>query len=141
MALFRRRNVDQSGNSLSQIEFNDTNERRWPMMLAALAAALLIALILFYVGRWAYRSIIGNDAEPTPVAPIKQDSSPTQQGANPQSGTLPTQGSGPSPSPNPPSTIVDSGPGDIAALFIGTSLAAAGLHYVISLRRSARMTS
>lgn len=128
MALFGRKNSDQGGNGVSQIEFQNSNERRWPLLLAALAAALLIALALFYTGRWAYRSIFGNDEpNPKPVQPTNTNLNP-QQPAKPQ----PT----PAPAPPPPtSQIPDSGPGDVMALFVGTTLAAAGLHYIVSVRR------
>lgn len=41
------------------------------------------------------------------------------------------------PSPSP-SNLPNNGPGDVAALFVGSSLIAGGLHYMVSQRRASR---
>lgn len=136
MAIFGRRNSDSGG--ISQVEFQDSNQKRWPLLLAWLAAALLIAVALFYIGRWAYRSIFGNDApQPVPVRPADSNLTP-QPGAAPQPGTTPRPA--PTPATPPSAQIPDSGPGEVLALFFGSSFAAAGLYYIVALRKSAKET-
>ena len=133
MALFRRQDSTQTPSNVSQIEYQQSDGRRWPMLFAALAAALLIALALFYGGRWVYRSIFGDDTPaPAPVQPTREN------GLKPQT-TEPPLNPSPSPKSNTPaptpSQLPNNGPGNVVAIFITTSLAAAGLHYIISLRR------
>lgn len=140
MAIFRRQNSSQTPSNVSQVEYQQSDGRRWPMLFAALAAALLIALALFYGGRWVYRSIFGSDPQtPTPIQPTREN------GLQPQNTAPPAQNPTPSPTPrsNPPSPsptqLPNNGPGNVMAVFVTTSLAAAGLHYIISLRRSQRL--
>lgn len=138
MRLLRSRNPKSSSDGVSQIEFNNNPDRRWPMLFAALAVALVIALGLFYGGRWAYRSIFGDDEPTVPVVQApKKDTTTTQPGATPQPPS-PQTGGTPTASPNtgPSATeIPNSGPGEVVSLFIASSIAAAGLHYIFTLRR------
>lgn len=149
MALLRRRS-DETG--VSQVEFNQPSERRWPLLLAYLLAAVLVALILVFGGRWVYRKVTNNEPAPAPNPvqpagtnlPAQPDTSRESGGSSPSPSPTPTPSTPSSPNPGtnqnptPPSgQLPNNGPGDVIALFVGTSLAAAALHYIVSLRRSA----
>ena len=129
MALFKRQSSNPS--EVSQVEYNQPSGRRLPMLFIALAVALLVALALFYGARWVYRSIFDSDEpEPVSVQTTGDSTLSPQENATPQPSPTPTT----TPTPNP-NALPNNGPGDVAAIFAGTSLAAAGLHYIISLRR------
>lgn len=136
MAIFRRKNSNIDTDGVSQIEFPSNTGRRWPMLFVALAAALIIALGLFYGGRWAYRSIFSDDEPAIPAEQTaKEDNTSTQPQATPQPTPAPSTSPGNGGAAATPDRLPNNGPGEVVALFIGTSLAAAGLHYIVTLRR------
>jgi hypothetical protein len=114
-----------------------SNKARWPILLIYGLGALVVAILLVFGGRWIYRSVTDNSPAPAPQTQISQNRS-NQSTQQPQKSTTPSpspsstgtnsQGKTPSPTPNPPS-LPSNGPGDVAALFIIVSLAAAWLHY------------
>ena len=165
MALFKRdepTNVIPPAGS--QVEVKHTNRPGWLILLAAAVVILIISTGLVFAGRWIYRSV-HHKSSTSVSQPTGGSKKPSSQSApSPQSSTSPTSPSKPSPQPsggsaskptpqpalpssgssNKPTspsptastqTLPQNGPGDMAALFIGTSLAAAGLHYLIRMRR------
>jgi hypothetical protein len=44
-------------------EFHEHEGRRWPITLAYLGAAFLVALIVVFGGRWLYRSVTDSDQD------------------------------------------------------------------------------
>jgi ABC-type Fe3+-siderophore transport system permease subunit len=100
---------------------------------------LVILLVLF--ARWLYHKVHHNDQISTSgtVQAPENPSGSSQPGAN----TLPSPQNSPSSGSSSNSgsssqngkVITNTGPGNVAAIFAGTTLAAAGLHYIISLRR------
>jgi hypothetical protein len=100
---------------------------------------LVILLVLF--ARWVYHKVHNNDQINTSgtVQAPEYSSGSNQSGAstqpstqnNPSSSSSSTSGS----SSQNGKTITNTGPGNVVAVFAGTTLAAAGLHYIISLRR------
>lgn len=137
MALFRR---DEPTNIIpppgGQTEIRQVNRPSWVILLGAAVAILLISTGLVFGGRWVYRSIKNEPAKQPVSQPTPSTTTPSPQ---PPAGTTKPPAPQPSPpsgTPSPtPTPLPQNGPGEVAALFIGASLAAAGLHYLISLRR------
>jgi hypothetical protein len=101
---------------------------------------LVILLVLF--ARWVYHKAHHSDTAPTvgtSQLPQQSSTGQSQSALNQQLNNQSSSGSGNS----QPSTgtnqngkaITNTGPGNVAAIFAGSTLAAAGLHYIISLRR------
>jgi hypothetical protein len=110
----------------------------WLRTLAAILAALVLIVLIVLLARWIYHKT-HHTVAPTPTT---GQQSPARPASNTQSGAQPASGGSsaaqPSPSPsgsaaNPP--IANTGPGNVVAIFAGVSLAAAGLHYIITVRR------
>jgi cytoskeletal protein RodZ len=122
----------QDGQSLIQL---------FVMILGAIV--LVILLVLF--ARWIYHKVHHN-SEPTSVTTSQQakenESSNSQQGANSQSsnssnssGSNNSGSSSSNSSGSSNNSLPNNGPGNVIAIFAGSTLAAAGLHYIISVRR------
>lgn len=120
--------------------------RRWTILATYLIVALLVAAGVVFGGRWIYHKVHkSNNAQPAPASGGKVPQAPTstnkQSGAS-SSTNKPSTSSGQSSSSQPPTStpqggqITNTGPGDVIAIFVASSLAAAALHYIISLRRS-----
>lgn len=111
------------------------------IILAIIAVIAVVLLIL--LARWIYHSV-HNTSDTTPASGNLTVQSPgaSRQTANPQSSSSSNSSSSPSSagqsSASAKSSLPNNGPGDVAAVFAGASLAAAGLHYIISLRKQAR---
>lgn len=107
-------------------------------IVALVLAAIIIVILLIILARWIYHVAHHNSA---PAA--SNSSSANKQPALPgaQSGARGTPAGGNKPSANSKTApagggkIADTGPGDVAGLFIGATLAAAALHFIISVRR------
>lgn len=127
---------------------NDQGGQAWLRILAAILVGLILVILIVLLARWVYHRVHHN-ATPVPAtsqqSPANSSASKTS-GAQPaaNSNSAPAQSSGsasnstssPSSSQTGTSTkLTNTGPGDVAAIFVGTALAAAGLHYIISLRR------
>ena len=147
MAIWSRRS--DSELPASQVEYQETRERRWPTLLGYMLLALLVATAIVLSGKWLYNQFAGSaDDTPKPVS-IKTDSKKQTDSTNAnksedkkaaRSGSSSTSNgnsenndNSPSTSPSP-TALPNNGPGQVIALFVSTSLAAAGLHYIITLR-------
>lgn len=148
MAIWNRRN--DSELPTSQVEYQETTERRWPTLIGYMLLALLVASFVVLGGKWVYNRFAGS-ADETPK-PVKIDTeskkagtenedkkTATNENANNssesgQNGSAENKNESTNPSPTP-SSLPNNGPGEVIALFVGSSLAAAGLHYIVSLRR------
>ncbi len=115
---------------------DETEERHWRSLAIYAILALLVAIGVVFGGRWIYHQFNKPATKPAPTRPTSPPS------------TAPSTPTKPSPTPSPiPSTsqgqpaagqggqIANTGPGDVVAIFIAASLAAAALHYIITLRR------
>jgi cytoskeletal protein RodZ len=114
--------------------------RKWLQLIGYILMALIIALILVFGVRWIYRSVTHKSDTSTTST---QDQSQYPNNTTPQPGTTKTPTTTPTTAPTTtPSTsststtnLPNNGPGDVVAIFLASSIAAAGLHYIISVRR------
>jgi cytoskeletal protein RodZ len=112
-------------------------------ILAAVLAGLILIVLIVLLARWIYhKAHHASVATPTPSTSQK---TPATSYNNHTSGAQPSSSSSSAPATNNPASsapsntqITNTGPGDVAAIFAGVTLAAAGLHYIISLRRFSR---
>jgi len=138
--IFRRRKLTDKIPELKPYyeEFRQSAGHRWLRMLlwGLFVAAVVILLVLG--GRWTYNKIKDDQPSvkptPSPAANKAPARSSTEDGV-PKSVSPPDK---PPPAPPSPSALPNNGPGEVAVLFTLTSLAAASLHYLLSLRRAAR---
>ncbi len=126
--------------------------RRWLTLIIYLLLALLIALLVVFGGRWIYHQIhhssapqpapVSVNTTPPPPSPNTSSENKTSENKNSSSSSSSQSSSSSSSSgstgsqPDQSNGISNTGPGDVAALFFGTSAIAAALHYVINLRRA-----
>ncbi|HET7529191.1 MAG TPA: hypothetical protein VFJ84_03115 [Candidatus Saccharimonadales bacterium] len=108
---------------------------RW-VILGIIALIIIFLLVLF--ARWIYHSVhknkpavTGNTNTPTTSLNNKIGSESPKNGSSSGSGNR--QGSAASGSSG--QKLPNNGPGNVVGLFAGSAIAAAGLHYIISLRR------
>lgn len=117
--------------------------RNWLRLVGMVIVAIIIAILLIFAARWIYNAITDNDArrpgtgqqaddDELPTRPgeekNKTDSKPVTSSTN--TGTQPgSQPSGTS------GQLPNSGPAHVAAVFAGSSLAGASLHYILSRKR------
>lgn len=109
-------------------------------ILVSILVGLILIVLIVLLARWIYHKAHHASETTPPSTTLKVPASSSDNstnGARPGSGTPPT--ASPNNTSNPPSSsstqITNTGPGDVAAIFVGTTLAAAGLHYILSVRR------
>lgn len=103
--------------------------------------AIILVVLLVLFARWIYHKVHNSSAEDTSAGTLQLPESGNTY--NPQSNTNQPTGSPNStttpPASNPQTTggksIANTGPGNVVAVFAASTLAAAGLHYIVSLRR------
>jgi hypothetical protein len=137
MAIFRRTETSELPGS--QVDYNDSSgPRQWIMLALYILMALVVAILVVMEARWVYHKVHNNNGpNPTPVAPqvvAPAPEAPPKKSPNPVP-VAPPSSSSHSTTANP-NTIPNNGPGDVAALFVGISLASAGLHYAFALKRA-----
>jgi cytoskeletal protein RodZ len=110
---------------------------RWIFLIIIV---LIIAFLILLLARWVYHKVHHKSA---PAVSTSQQSGTSsnqsaQSGTNQQSsgtsgsnGTSSTSGNTATPNKNLP----NNGPGNVAGVFVASSLAAGGLHYIYRLRR------
>jgi cytoskeletal protein RodZ len=150
----------------SQIEYNDNSGgRRIITLLIYIVLALAVAALVVFAGRWVYHKVSNNSnpapttistpnpsqntatspptASPTPTpSPAPTSKAPaTTPATPPSSSSSSTNKKSPTattPTPTP-TTLPNNGPGEMIALFIGTSFAAAFLHFTVKLRKISKI--
>src|SRR3989344_5936807 len=55
-----------------QYEFNEREERRWPVVLMYIILAFLVAAAIVFTGRWVYDKLTGSKAQPAPPTTTEQ---------------------------------------------------------------------
>ena len=124
---------------VSPDEFYEHEGRRWPVILMYIVLAFAVALLVVFAGRWVYHKTTHRTAKTTkpetsdsnklPPTPPTSNQQPSSGGttSSPASGTSQNQTT---------SQLPNNGPGDVVAIFVGTTLGFGGLHYIYTLRRS-----
>jgi cytoskeletal protein RodZ len=126
-----------------------------PQVIGGVIAAIILIVLLVLLGRFIYHKVNNSPAKNVSVTtqPSPQtSSSSTQSGSSSGSSASGSSTSGSSSSTAPNSSgrtapiastgkLPNNGPGSTVAIFAVSSLAAAGLHYIISLRRSSKYLS
>ncbi len=134
----------------------------WLLALATLVTTIVLAVGLFFGGRWVYRKVTKHDKPTTTVSTNKgtanqptsgQTGSSGAQNTKPQtaapdnpngSSTSGTASSTSTPSPSTPassqpqtsSALANTGPGDTIGIFVGVSTLAGFGHYIVTRRRT-----
>ncbi len=128
-------------------------ERQWPALIIYTVLALAVAVLVVFGGRWIYHKVhhsnkptpapASNNLPPQPFTAANPPSSQSSSGsssspsssssnsASNSSSTVPSNNSQPAKNTSLPNT----GPGDVVAIFVTASLAAAGAHYIYNLRK------
>jgi|SRR5581483_7720779 len=124
-------------------------EARWVHVLLYIIVSLIFAFFLVLGGRWLYhKTHHANKVTPAPasnnVPSEPQSSKPNtskQQANSNVTKTAPstTKPTTPNPQPSTQSSnntgkLPNNGPGNVIGIFVGTSLAVATLHYILSSR-------
>lgn len=111
--------------------------RHWlrPWIYGILALAVVVLVV--FGGRWIYHQASKPISKPTPTRPTSPPPSPTTKPTQPPS-TAPSGQSAGQTAAGQGGQITETGPGDVVAIFIGASLAAAALHYIYQLRKPTR---
>lgn len=181
MALFNRNKQDDTEEVPAEIqEYYEAEKRErtwvaWLLALATLVVTILLALGLYYGGRWVYRQVFDNEntsekgtvqieeqreesenqtagsaTEPETQTNAPETTTPSTlpsgqpQTQGNQSGSIEDRTSSTSTSTpstrgvSTPSTgpLPSTGPADTLAVFVITTLVAAGLHRALMVRRS-----
>lgn len=126
----------------------DEGGRNFVRLAGMIAAALIVALLLIFGARWIYNAVFDNSQESGTGPADENVITPpaSEEKTAPEGGTgspaAPGQSGTPAPAQQTPRTgstqLPNSGPGQVAALFAGSSLAGAGVHYLITSRRKDR---
>ena len=114
-------------------EYHERAPRRWPLLLGYIIAALIVAAIVVFGARAIYHHYHKPAVKAVPVS-VKV----VRPGSTTKGSTGSSSKSSPSSSNNSQTTgsnLPNSGPGQVAAIFISSSAAAAGAHYLISRQR------
>jgi cytoskeletal protein RodZ len=114
-------------------------------ILASILVGLILIVLIVLLARWIYHKAHHASENVPPSTTLKvpaSSSKPTNNNAQPQPGTGTPPTASPNNASNPPTgsntQITNTGPGDVAAIFVGTTLAAAGLHYILNVRKFSR---
>jgi uncharacterized protein HemX len=157
--------TDQTSQLPPEVQdYYETSQRQrtgvaWLLAGATLVVTLLLAMLLFLGGRFVYRKITSKDQSKPPATTQTQTSQPqnqggqvpSQQGGGSQTPSSPTPSTpstpapstpsqpSPQPSPAPSSTAggktPNTGPGDMVAIFIGTTILGTVAYYAVQLRK------
>lgn len=151
MVFWRKRNITQDeDSSKSTQEVKDYYESSpsqnmgvaWLLAFGTLVLTIVLALGLFFGGRWAFRKIthrgtstvtITQQANENSKANTGEDSK--QQTSSDEAVTNSDTGSSSTSSPSSKSKTPDTGPGNVIAVFVLTSVVSAGSYYVFAYQR------
>ena len=162
----RKKDVSDVPTEIQEYYQTERRERTgiaWLLALGTLIVTIGLATLLFFGGRWIYRTVAnrGNDKRNTAQTEQNEEKREDNKGeqtpeqSTPSSGTSSTSTSTPN-NPGAPAgaapaagsgsqvagtqsreePLPNTGPGDVVALFTLTSISAAAAHYAISTRRT-----
>lgn len=142
--------VPQEIQEYYQSERRERTGIAWLLALGTLLVTIILAILLFFAGRWLYRAITTNEDNKTgrTSEQAAQDqpaqTPPAENGAAPApspgtgSSSAPAAGSPSAPAQTPTSAsggLPNTGPGDVIGLFTATTVTAAAAHYAVKTRR------
>ena len=122
----------------------------WVQVLGVIIAGVILVILLVLLARWVYhkshnkvvRTPTTSQSSETGSAVRPQSGAQSAAGASNNSASTNTSGSASNAQKSSTTTsssgLPNTGAGNVAGLFVGASLTAAGLHYIVSVRRSAR---
>jgi cytoskeletal protein RodZ len=129
----------------------------WPQIIAAIVVAIVLIVLLVLLARWVYHRVHSNSPtvpntssansqklssnnSPAPGASPANPNSRSSAGSSSSNPGSPPSSSSSNNQNSPPANqkITNTGPGNVIAIFVGASLASAGLHFIINLRRANR---
>ncbi len=125
---------------VSPHEFHERKSRRWPVILMYIILAFVVALLVVLAGRWIYRTATHQTAKTTkpgtsdnnklpPAAPTGNQQ-PGSGATNSSASSAPTAGQN-----QTNGKLPNNGPGNVAAIFVGTAIVVGGLHFLYNLRK------
>lgn len=133
-----------------QYEWPDEQGRDWPRLMLLAVVAILVAALIVFGSRWIYRSLTDSPSrdESTQTADKDDEKLPSGSSDSQTPARDPQSSSGRSSDDNSAenqsddssqagdsTTLPNSGPGHVAALFAGTTTVAAAAHYALARRR------
>lgn len=139
----------------------------WLMATGTLVVTIILAVGLFFGGRWAYRKVKGNDSQQAatnsnveqatgdnqPQTPQASSANTSQPSPTPPAAPTPPPPAAPTPSTapaasTPPATssastsaqsnLPNTGPGNVVAGFIVATILGTSAHYLMTNRRTSR---
>lgn len=154
----RRQDVTSVPEEIREYYQTERRERTgiaWLLALGTLIVTVVVAMALFFAGRWIYRTVVDrddNNGRTTEQAvqddsTQKTESSDNQQtsggtgsntpATNPPAANTPSSATTPATTPannNSGTPLPNTGPGDLVGLFALVVIATASTHYAISRR-------
>jgi len=125
----------------------------WLRVIAGILIALILIVSIVFFARWVYQKTHNNSQTKGPEtsqttgdissrnktseSQLQGSGSTNPAGAADSSGSSTTSSGTVTPNDgNANSQISNTGPGNVAAVFVGTALISGGLHYIITIRRT-----
>lgn len=134
-----------------QYEWPDEQGRDWPRLMLLAIVAILVAALIVFGSRWIYRSLTDNPSRDESTQTADKDEEKLPSGSSdsqtpardPQSSTsrssddnsAENRSDDSSSQAGDSTTLPNSGPGHVVALFAGTTTVAAAAHYALARRR------
>jgi len=145
MALFRRKAKIEAPDMPPELQTYYQAEKRekswmaWALGLATLVVTILLALALFFGGRWIYRKVrnepakvttvqTDNEAKETPKATTPEPAAPSTPTTPSNTGTSSTSTNTPRAATPGSSDLPNTGPADTLAIFVAVSVLAYFVH-------------
>lgn len=129
--------------NLEAEEFRTITRSRYSTMyrntLIRIIAAIIIIILLVLAGRWIHHELKNRNKTPSTSGTTQiQQSSVNKPGVSaPSSGSGSNTNSNSAQKPTQTSTQVpNTGPGDVVAIFLAASFAAAALHFAVSTKKA-----
>lgn len=112
----------------------DEPGHNWLRIIGMILAAIVVSVLLIFVARWIYQSFTDDNAPTTTQNPRPSEGNKAPAGQGPQQTANPAPQNQPAGGGN---ALPNSGPEHVAALFAGSSLIGAGVHYAVTRRTRA----
>jgi hypothetical protein len=143
----QREDVPPEVQDYYQAEKRERTSVAWLLGFITLVITILLALIIFFGGRWAWRALTGNDRTDDDTSQVEQEPEDEVNGEDAEEpGDEAEEEDEEAPPPTPPRVppagpaepeepLPRTGPAAMAGTFIGTSVVGALVHYHLSRRK------